>query len=280
MIPGQQTFTVDTREFQLALKQYLLKTSRALGPALNARMFFVLLRAFLILPPRNPGGRRAQVSRYLTAPGRQRRIIGIGKAGSATALYAYQQASLRGYIIAKGKNKGKFKQYRSQRQLQARHLILQWRRALAGEKGLYGEAMLKKSAKFLRSQVGKVGYLKSMVVRGIKKLQGGFNQFGSKNYFKENQAAVTMAAQYGHALENVGLHKGTASVVQIATTGTWNPVVTVNMSARIKDTQNATVEAIVSPAFQKAFDDERVEMERHMAEGMQRIANEHNARRV
>ena len=257
MTPGINTIRVDTREFQIALRQHLATTSRALPAALNARMFFVLLRAFLILPPRNPGGRRAEVSRYLT------RVI-----------------AQRGYTVAKGKNKGKFKLYRSQRQFQLRHLILQARRKRAGEKGLYGEKMLKKSAKFLRSQVGKVGYLKSMVVRGIKKLQGGFNQFGSKNYFKENQAAVAMAVQYGHALENVGLHRGTESAVTMATAGTLNPVVTVNLTARIKDAQNPAVNRIVGAAFQKAFDDERVEMERHLAVGMQRIANEQNARKA
>ena len=89
-----------------------------------------------------------------------------------------------------------------------------------------------------------------------------------------------MAVQYGHALENVGLHRGTESKVTLAAVGTWNPVVTVSLTARIKDMQSSAVNSYVNAAFQKAFDDERVEMERHLAEGMQRIANEQNARRV
>ena len=59
---------VDTSRFDAALKQYLLTTKRDLHKAINARFFYLMVRLFVLVPPRSPGQERRRISDYLGKP--------------------------------------------------------------------------------------------------------------------------------------------------------------------------------------------------------------------
>ena len=55
------TLDIDVREFQEWNRRHLAQTKRALHKASNKRMFYVALRAFAILPPKNPQAERNKI---------------------------------------------------------------------------------------------------------------------------------------------------------------------------------------------------------------------------
>ena len=147
MTPSLQ---LETKEFSKALKEFSVKSSRALPEIINARMFYVLARAFLILRPANPEAERARIRGYLREP-----TGDVNKVSRKT-----------------GKRIGK------NRLLRRVHLITQAKNAKAGKTGLYGADMKKAAGKLMRRAIGSVGYLAAPVAKAIKKAQGHFAQFG------------------------------------------------------------------------------------------------------
>lgn len=68
------TVQVDTRNFDAATRQALLATKRTLGAAINTRMFFLLARVFMLVPPSNPQSVRDRFKAYLNTDRRVYRI--------------------------------------------------------------------------------------------------------------------------------------------------------------------------------------------------------------
>jgi hypothetical protein len=242
---------VDTSRFDAALKEYLLSTKRDLHKAINARFFYLMVRLFVLVPPKSPGQERRRIADYLGTP--------------------------LGDINRKDRKSGK-KVGRS-RIFRRVHLIAQARNQKQGGRGLYGERMKDAASELMRKALGSVGYLRSAVVKSIRIYNKGFAQFESAKRKKlkkpstakrvppTNKALLAMANQYGLPQENVAVHKGTVAKGVQAVSG-WNPTAFVSMRTGIADNQYNRVAGIYNPAMQKALNDERAEMEAHMAEAL------------
>jgi hypothetical protein len=243
--------TVDTSRFDAAMKTYLLSTKRDLHKAINARFFFLLVRLFVLVPPKSPGQERRRIADYLGTP-----VGDINRKDRKT-----------------GKRVGK------SRLLRRVHLIAQSKETKAGRRGLYGEEMKRAASAFMRKALGSVGYLRSMVVKGIRVYNRGFSQFqsakrkplvkpaGYKPPRKTNAALISLANQYGLPEENVAVHKGTKARGYEAIPG-WNPTASLTMTAGIANDQYSRVAGIYNPAMQRALDDELKELEAHMTEAL------------
>jgi len=242
---------VDTSRFDAALKQYLLTTRRDLHKAINARFFYLMVRLFVLVPPRSPGQERRRISDYLGKP--------------------------LGDINRKSKKTGK--RIGRSRLLRRVHLIVQAKEAKAGRRGLYGEEMKTMASALMRKSIASVGYLRSAVVKAIRVYNKGFTQFqaqkwkplvkpaGYKAPKKTNAALVALANQYGLPEENVAVHKGTRARGFQAVPG-YNPTATIVMAAGIADNQYNRVASIYNPAMQRALDDETAELANHMTEAL------------
>lgn len=244
-------FHLDTRVFQDQIRRHLAQTSRQLDKATNARLFYWLLRAFAILPPKDPKAERARIGAYMREP-----------------LSARTTTS----------RSGKVKVAKAGKQLQRRHLIAQARNKAAGNKGLYGQEMKDAAAAVLRKAVGSVGYLKSPLVKAMKKLNGHFTQFGRKRKkgkdVPPNKALADIAGKYGLAVGgNVGVHRGAKASVRLAQPG-LSPVAVANISTGVEDSQAGKVNGFYNQAFNQAMIDEIEELRFHMADVVQASADE------
>jgi hypothetical protein len=249
MKPGA-SFTVDDSKFQAALLATLKETKRSVADAINSRMFYLMLRVFVLLPPKSPQQQRYKIAAYLEE-------------------YVNKTQT-------KSKKTGKF--LGRNRELRRVHLIAQSRNAKAGGKGLYGPTMKKAQASIRRRAVGSVGYLRSGVVKAIRKINGGFSQFmtrgnkGRKDQWKTNGALLSLARQYGIEMSNVAVHRGTNADFNSASQGTGlSPRARVQVVIGLADGQEAHVAAIYNPAVQRAMDDERKEMLNHIGAVMEDI---------
>jgi len=249
--------TVDSSKFDAAMKQYLLSTSRDLHKAINSRFFYLMVRLFVLVPPKSPGQERRRIADYLGTP--------------------------VGDINRKSKKTGK--RVGTSRILKRVHLITQARAAknptvnLNGGHGLYGKTMKKAASSFMRKAIGSVGYLRSAVVKSIRIYNRGFSQYSAPKWVplvkppgyrakkKPNAALVAMANQYGLQEENVAIHKGTVAHGFQAVPG-FNPTAFVSMRTGVADNQYNRVSEIYNTAMQKAMDDETTEMVNHMTEAL------------
>ena len=237
--------TVDTRNFQDAWKQYLPRTRRSLADAINARTFFLMLRLYCLLPPKSPQQARNKILDYFNRP------IGNRRFDKKTGKYVSKARELR--LV---------------------HLIAQAKNAKEGKPGLYGKDMRLAAAKLRRRAAGSVGYLKSAVVKAIKKLSPSFQQFGGTRRAKKgsaevrivsgNQALINLANQYGLRQENVSVHRGSSAYAYNAKPGFF-PSSHVRMNIGLADNQTSKVDAIYSQAMQQAYDDEAKELVAHIA---------------
>ena len=243
--------TVDSSKFDAAMKAYLLQTSRDLHKAVNSRFFYLMVRLFVLVPPKSPAQERIRIGDYLSKP--------------------------MGDINRKSKKTGK--RIGKSRLLRRVHLIAQSKEAKAGRRGLYGEEMKAAASALMRKAIGSVGYLRSGVVKIIRIYNKGFTQFqspkwkplskpaGYKAPKKTNAALVSLANQYGLPEENVAVHKGTKARGIQAVPG-FNPTASVVMTAGVADNQYNRVSTIYNTAMQKAMDDELIELTNHMTEAM------------
>ena len=243
--------TVDSSKFDAAMKQYLLTTSRDLHKAINSRFFYLMVRLFVLVPPKSPGQERRRIADYLGTP-----VGDINRKSKKT-----------------GKRVGK------SRIMRRVHLIAQSKETKAGRRGLYGEEMKAAASALMRKAIGSVGYLRSGVVKMIRVYNKGFSQFqspkwkplskppGYKAPKQTNGALISLANQYGLPEENVATHKGTKARGIQAVPG-FNPTASVVMTAGVADSQYNRVSAIYNTAMQKAFDDETTEMVNHMTEAL------------
>ena len=240
-------FDIEADKFNEVMKRWLVTTTRELSVAVNARMAFLLMRMFVLIPPHRVQQKRDEIRTYLNQPiGDRRKDKKTGKAVGRA------------------------------RQLRRVHLIAQARNAKAGKPGLYGEDMAKAAASLRRKAVGSVGYLKSGLIGAIRKFQGHFTQFGGSTkksggkQISGNAAFMRLVDQYGgmQGTGNVAKHRGSKFEVWVAKPGlsgikteAWMQV-----SIGIADDQVQKVDAIYATAATRAFRDEREEMERHLAE--------------
>ena len=245
------SMTVDTSRFDEALKTYLLSTKRDLHKAINARFFFLMVRLFVLVPPKSPAQERRRIADYLGDP-----LGNINRKDRKS-----------------GKKVGKSRIFRRV------HLIAQARNQKQGGRGLYGERMKEAASELMRKALGSIGYLRSAVVKSIRIYNRGFAQFESAKRKKlkkpstakpippTNKALVALANQYGLPEENVAVHKGTIARGVQAVPG-WNPTAFVSMRTGIADNQYGRVAGIYNPAMQRALDDELKELEAHMTEAL------------
>jgi hypothetical protein len=237
---------VDTSRFDRGLRIAMTQTSRDIIEMINARMFYVLLRIFVLVPPKNIKAKQDEVSRYLGD------FVG-------------------GQV--KDKRTGKFKG--KGRSLRRVHLVINARLGKMGQPGLYGELMKRVSGKFWRSAVNSVGYLKSGPLKAIKRISRNFSQYGySAKRVKgkrlarvsANGALLRIADQYEIAAAdraNVANFRGSQGYAHNASQG-WDPMAVANWRVGVKSGQEGNVSAAYQPAIQKAFDDETAEMEKHL----------------
>jgi len=105
---------IETEKFNEIMKRWLVTTTRELSVAVNARMAFLLMRMFVLIPPHRVQQKRDEIRTYLNQP------IGDRRMDKKT-----------------GKKVGKA------RMLRRVHLIAQARAKGTGKQGLYGETMAK-----------------------------------------------------------------------------------------------------------------------------------------
>lgn len=254
MSQGGITVEVDTKRFDAAVRSMLRDSKRDIRDFLNNRLFFVLLRVFVLTPPKNIQQERTRVSNYLGAW-----IVEKDKSGR--------------YFEKKSKKTGK--KLGRNRVLKRVNLIVNARLGKMGQPGLSGKLMAKVSGKFWRGAVNSVGYLKSVSLKAIKHLSPGFAQFGfaEKKNKKTgvtlprragNAALIATAKQYDAEMRNVGLFKGVTSITHKAE-AMFNARASARLRIGLADDQSGRVDAIMQPVIQKALNDEAAEMEAHMA---------------
>ena len=234
---------VDTSRFDAAVRIGLRETKLSLAEFMRARMFFLLVLIYVLMPPRNVQTQRVRVANYL------------------------QQTI--GDINAKSRKTGK--RIGRSRLLRRVHLIVQARNAKEGKIGLYGKLMREAAGSFMRRSVGSVGYLKSGVVKALRIVSPGFNQFGGKRGTKKtgihmvpgNAAAYRIAAQYQAEAANVAMHRGTRATYRPPEESHLTSS-SVNIVAGVADSQVGKVDAMYTATARQAFADAAVELERHL----------------
>lgn len=246
---------IETEKFNEVMKRWLVTTTRELSVAVNARMAFLLMRMFVLIPPHRVQQKRDEIRTYLNQP------IGDRRTDKRT-----------------GKKVGKA------RMLRRVHLIAQARAKGTGKQGLYGQTMAKAAAALRRKAIGSVGYLKSGLIPAIRKFQGHFTQFGGSSkkskgkQISGNAAFMRLVREYGglEGTGNVAKHRGSKTDVWLAKPGfggskseAW-----ASISVGIADGQVAKVNEIYTTAATRAFRDEREEMERHLAEKLEAAAED------
>jgi hypothetical protein len=247
--------TIEADKFNEVMKRWLVTTSRELSVAVNARMAFLLMRMFALIPPHRVQQKRDEIRTYLNQP------IGDRRKDRKT-----------------GKMVGRA------RQLRRVHLIAQARNAKAGKPGLYGKDMASAAASLRRKAIGSVGYLKSGLIGAIRKFQGHFTQFGGATkkaggrQISGNAAFMRMVQQYGgmQGTGNVARHRGSKFRAWPAMPGLGGSKTEakVELAIGIADDQVQRVDAIYATAATRAFRDEREEMERHIAQKLADAADE------
>ena len=244
--------TVDKSRFDRAWSRYVLLTGRSMVDVVNSRTFFLMLRLYCLLPPKSPQASRNKILDYFNRP------VGARK---------------------KDKKTGKF--LGRSRELRLVHLIAQSKNFKAGNEGLYGPTMRTAAAKLRRRAAGSVGYLKSCVVKAIKKLSPSFQQFGGTRRVRKgsagvkivagNQALINLANQYGLPQENVSVHRGSSAYAYKAKTG-QHTYSMVKMNLGLADNQMGKVASIYAKAMNQAYNDEAKELEDHIKAKLEEVS--------
>lgn len=238
--------TVDTSAFQAALRKHLASTSRELSEVVNMHAAAVLMRAFLSLDPKDPQAARSDVRQELM-----------------------REVEERTRLVASGKRAGQRIRVGKSRQFQARHRILQWLRARAGNPGLQGQQMRTEVGRFSGRRIASVGSVKSLLVKMLRKIMPAFTQFGTvtkKSGGRQvagNAMLIRLAGQYGHTASNVGVARTARASGTPASPG-WSPTASAEGSLGVKSSQEGRVNPMYSAAIARGIADETAEMLRHL----------------
>lgn len=263
------SLSVNTDEFKRVLNVWKQNTSQEMATAINRRMFYVLVRAFAILPPKHLDAERAKIRAYLT---KQKLRLA---------------PQVRFVII-----NGKIYHYGLTKPQIAANKILNARLGRAGAKGLYGAEMESRTRSFVAKSIASAGYMKSAVAKAIKKVNGHFKQFGKTKRVKSesgntvivryggNSALRDISKLYGGGSGNVSMHRGTGAQYMKAIEGKRTEaqcLMTIGLGNTSGLTPGGTREAKVGAyyreAFSRAFADELEEMKAHLADVLDECAN-------
>lgn len=245
--------TTNIAEFDKAMKRWLLLTQQELAKAVNRRMFFLLVRLYVLTPPQNPQAQRDKIRAYLNEP--------VGD-------------SMNRVSRKTGKRIGNARVFRRVNK------IINAARGKAGQKGFYGPAMRKASGSFRKRAIGSVGYLKAPIVLAIRAFNGHFTQWGGKTKkangreINPNAALIKIGADYGvfASAGNVSMFKGAKAQSRPAQPG-WNPVASATMTLATKSDTNR-VDSIYTEAMSKALSGETTEILRHLGDVVDETANQ------
>ncbi len=241
---------VDKTAFDRAMLLLAKHSKRGVADAINSRLFFILVRMLVLLPPRSMKERRQMIRAYLNAPVSQQRKS-PPKSGKN---HQFQRV----HLIAQAMNRNK---------------PFELKGLPSGSRGLYGERMKAAAAIVRRRAIGSVGYIKSGVLKAIRRISPGFTAAGATRrgksadgkrvdrVIKANGAYVELARQYGVEIENVGSHRGNNARASKAQDGV-NPTASARVVAGVADGQEATVDGIYSQTGSRVMADETAEMDR------------------
>lgn len=267
----------DKSQWDKALLEIAKETKGTLADLCNKSLYFVLVRAFAALDPKDPAAERAKNKAYLNT------VLAV---------------KIR--VAATGRKAGKFVTRGAKHSLRRVHLIAQARLKKRGEKPLnprvlkagFDDAMKAETGPIRRSAIGAVGYLKGALVKAISTLSkstgfGSFAQFGfgaklkggvvMREEVKANAFLASIASQYGLTTGNVGVHKHTRSAAKPAKASQWNPVAEVSFSFGVHDAGKAGAESRYNAALARGFADELGEKMKRLAEArLSAIAAAHN----
>lgn len=265
------TLKIETAPAMKAFRAYALQTNRDLSAELNRRMFYILLRAFVLLAPMSIATARTKARTYLNAI--KPKLLKVG-------------ARAR----------------RASKLLQRVDLIAQARRIAAGKKPLTAKELAagegKKAVGILRRRgIQGAGYAKSAIARALQSLSKinlgrSFSQFGRAAVVRKsgkvsrpeqapNSALVKIAGEYGVPIPsgssgNVGVFKGTKANVKGAKPGI-NPAVEISMEGIVADAESGKMNSAFAVAFQRALNDEAAQVEARLTERAQQVANQYSA---
>jgi len=263
------TLQLETEAFQAVFRRWAATTTRELSKAINARMFYLMLRLYVLIPPMQVTAARQKVRTYLNAVLTSRtRTLKSGKVKSKPARQQLQRAIL----IAQGRRKK-----------------MGLRPFIPSDEG-FADKMTKAASNIRRAGISGQGYVKASVVKVLKLVNGGFAQWGfaakggrkgstalTKPAIPPNAALAKIGAEYGldATAGNVGIFKNSKGAATLALPGI-NPTATASLQVGLRDGNgnDAKVAAIVNPAMSRALADERNEMEAHMTAIAQDIANQ------
>lgn len=245
---------VDTKVFQLAMREYSRTTKRAWPEIVNQRAANIVRHMLEKIPPK---------------PGTEQAKRGEIRA-DLTAMYATKVK-----LATSGKRKGKFIKAGSHtfsrrrgkgkdRALRRVHLIAQAARAKAGKKGLYGEEMRKYASKMVRSRQVGVGWIKAALVplaRGI-------------NSFIKYKIPHRFTARISRWPGSIG-----SGIVRPARSSSMNPVANLENTAIFQGTKaGAAARRIWTSALRYGVLRETIEIRRHMKRKLEQAANRFNRR--
>lgn len=240
------TITVDTTNFDLAWSRYLALTKRSLPKVVNARMFFILVRAYLILPPKSPVAARQKARASLMSMVQTRKNPGR----QVPLLYAIVNSGRGGTSTSVSNRTGKTLSFKSDR-------------------GLYGPKMKVAAAKVMARTLGGVGYLRALVVKGIRGFQS-FRQFGTKKiatgkYGNPNKAAVSLAAKYDTQLQSVAIYRRSSNRPHtVKATDGKRPTAIAILSGNEIPQINSEGKRILEDAFKRSLADETEEINQYL----------------
>jgi hypothetical protein len=284
------TVTTNLPAFQAALREWAATTTRELSRALPMRLFYLLLRVYVLLAPQYPAAARAAARSYLN-----------------------QVLSERFRTLKSGKRKLKGKAKRLMRVM----LIAQSIRIKRGLKAVtprdedFAEVMKANIAK-LRRRGQAQGYIKAAVVKALralnmKTLGVSFTQFGTRvvtgkrsgesgfsrnvphqvggvnkviltrREVPPNAALAQIAADYGLVNPgNVGVFKSAKGEVSLSGPS-FTPFAAAELNIKVRNGEDGEAQARLAVAINRALADETAAIRAHMAAKAQEVANAYSA---
>lgn len=209
------TVRVNTKEFDRALKRYLVTSREAVGEVVKRKAFFIARRAVIETPKANSKLKRELLQKIVLEEREIGQRIRISKSGKVK----------KGKMITRNIT------------VPFAALIVNRRRGKAGEKGLYGAAMAEAINQMVAARMKSIAFLKSGWIPAIKYLE---------RLVKKKAGAPPMdrkASQIGRA-------KGSAKVDGAG----FKIKVAIENAASAKRDKKEALGKFGMPALQRAFD--------------------------
>jgi len=215
------SIALDTRAFDAALANYLPTTNKSLADVINQRAFNIALRGATFT-----------------------------KAGSMKKIAAYLNRVIAGATKRKGKK----------RQLRAKHLIVQAKRAKQGKPGLYGPDLRTVTGAWSSARTRSAGFLRTLWLPALMALQA------SAKFF---QASWKSKMVDGDG-KRLSLWSRTTAKSDAKSASPGNILARLSIGTSSHSPQDPARRRIISAAMQRAFDEEAREITRHVEAKMKR----------